>query len=652
MRKLKWAAIGLGVAFVGGMGSGLLSGFVRPAGREFLRSPSAKPSTPIAGATLLPEAASPAPTPVIVQHDWPLLDLPADSEDIQVWECEVVVIGGSLGGIAAATHAMQAKAQTCTIELTSWLGGQVSSQAVSAIDESPQMRQRRNFSPAWMDFKQAIARQQVSLPAELGFAEPVSASAVNSCWVGDLCFPPVAGHQAALDILEAARQASPKSQWAVDTAFKGAEFTPAGDRITAIYAVRRTPKDPDYIQMGRFSREIHTWYAWSDNDTFAKTPLRLQAPPGKSLTVIDATDTGELVGWANIPHRLGSESQATTGEPNARVDNPECTQAYTYPFVMAIADDGGKSRTQISKLQTGFSKAEHRQDFDLEGFPMFSGQSVFNYRRIVSQARTNPFVNPPVANDMTVMNWNRGNDWAWMNPPLFMSQADIDASGQRQNWLGGLHPNSLKEAENHALLFSEWLMEHHAAPGYAMTHLSGKDSPIPTATGLSFYPYIRESRRILGRAAYGDEQFQIREQDLRVDMTGGRDLRATSIGVTHYAIDIHGCRYRNWEPSGSAQSAPINEYFVKPIYLPVESLIPQKLDNLLIGNKGIAVTHIANGATRTHYGEWSIGAAAGAIAAWHVKPDNQALSLGELGTPGLWPQVQAHLRSQGLRLEW
>ncbi|MEO0802065.1 MAG: FAD-dependent oxidoreductase [Cyanobacteria bacterium J06642_2] len=648
MRKQVWAAIGIGIAFVGGIGAGTIGSYVRPES-DLSTAPIATPSVSSRSPAEKPSSPSPA---VAVSHDWPVPNIPVSDTEMEIWECEVAIVGGSLGGVAAAIHAMRAGAQTCVIELTSWLGGQVSSQAVSAIDESPQMRERQNFSSSWVEFKQAIARQTVPLPAELGFTSPVAVSTINSCWVGDLCFPPLAGHQAVADMLEVARESSPRSRWSVDTAFKGAEFTPSGDRITAVYAVKRIPRDPNYIPLGHFSREMHTWYAWASNDTFEKTPLRLQAPPGKSLTVIDATDTGELVGWANIPHRLGSESQATTGEPNAIADNPDCTQAYTYPFVMAIADDGGKSRSQISKLQTGFSKAEHRNEFDLEGFPMFSGQSVFNYRRIVSQARTNPFVNPPIASDMTSINWNRGNDWGWMDPPLIVSQQDIDKTGQRQNWMGGLHLNSLKEAENHALLFSEWLMEYHAAPGYAMAHLSGKDSPIPTETGLSFYPYIREGRRILGRAAYGDDNFQIREQDLRVDMSGGRDFRATAVGFTHYAIDIHGCRYRNWEPSGSAQSAPINEYHVKPIYLPVESLVPQKIDNLLVGSKGIAVTHIANGATRTHYGEWSIGAAAGTIAAWHVHPERHDLSLGEISTPDVWPQVRERLRDRGLRLEW
>ena len=60
----------------------------------------------------------------------------------------------------------------------------------------------------------------------------------------------------------------------------------------------------------------------------------------------------------------------------------------------------------------------------------------------------------------------------------------------------------------------------------------------------------------------------------------------------------------------------------RPIKIPLESMIPQRIDNLLIGGKSIAVTHIVNAATRVHNSEWSIGAAAGVTAAWLLtQPD-------------------------------
>jgi len=585
------------------------------------------------------------------QNGFPILNPPAP-QDAEVWECEVAVVGGSLGGVAAAYHSMKTGATTCLIELTPMLGGQVSSQGVSAIDESLLMRYRQQFPLSWTHFKNTIARQP-ALPEKYSYLKPGAVVAdTNSCWVGNLCFTPYSGELASEEFLRESQRSAPKSRWSTQIAFKGASFNEKGNRITAIHAVRRIPRDPNYISQGRLSRELKSWFNWNGDETFDKKPLRLQPPAGKQLMVIDATDTAELIAWANIPHRLGAEGFSTTGEVHAVADNPECTQAFTFPFVLKIADDDGQSLKELRKIQPGYSREEHRRDYDLGRFPMFEGNSVFNYRRIVSMKRDDPFKAIPAKGDMTVINWNRGNDWGLMNPPLILTDQQIRDSGQQQNWLGGLNTTALKDGENHALLFAEWLMEKYASKEFPLRLMSGADSPLPTESGLSMYPYIREGRRILGRAAYNQPQFFMREQDLRNDMEGGRDFRKTSIGITHYAIDMHGCRYRNWEPSKAPSSAPTNEDKVSPIILPFESLIPQRIDNLLIGGKAIAVSHIVNGATRIHVGEWSAGAAAGAAAAWIVAQDDPAITPQSILERGKIGELQELLRAQGTILEW
>ncbi len=612
------------------------------AGGLFAILGSRSPQIPLA-------AAEPEATVLWTEAGRPLLN-PIPEPEV-IWECDVAIVGGSLGGIAAAHQAMQSGATTCLIELTPWLGGQVSSQGVSAIDESFPMRRRDNFAPSWEAFKALIKQQPLDLPDWTGRRDPLLVADANRCWVGALCFLPTAGARAAEQWLEQALPAAPASRWQTSTAFKGAEFDVSGRHITAIYGVQRIPVDPNYRPSGLLSREFASWYGWSSNDQFEKSPLRIQAPEGRQLLVIDATDTGELVAWAGIPYRVGTESYATTGEVNpAEQDNPECTQAFTFPFVMAIHDDQGQSRNRIAQIQTGLTRQEHRKEYDLEGFPMFSGQSVFNYRRAVSLTGSDPFYGTPARGDMTLVNWNRGNDWGLMNPALLMTPEEIHSSGQHHNWQGGVNFSALKDGENHALLFAEWLMETQAQPGFPLALMEGSESPMGTLSGLSMYPYIREGRRILGREAYGDPVFMMREQDIRVGPWEARNFAPTAIGITHYAIDMHGCRYRNWEPSFSASSAPINEYAVRPIVIPMEALIPQEIDNLLIGNKGIAVTHIVNAATRVHHGEWSIGAAAGGIAGWLTNQPGDPLPA--LMTDEQKQAARQHLQSLGLRWNW
>jgi FAD dependent oxidoreductase len=570
----------------------------------------------------------------------------------EVWQCEVIVVGGSLGGVAAASHAMRTGATTCLIELTPWLGGQISSQGVSAVDESLAMRWLQNFSQSWKDFKWLIRQQPTQLPSWSGIPAGTPVDDLNSCWVGRLCFPPKAGAIAAEQWLRASSHAAPQSRWGTAIAFKGASFDLTGQNITGIYAVRRIPRDPNYQPQGLLSEELSSWYGWSGDDTFDKVPIRLEAPPGKKLIVIDATDTGELVAWAKIPYRVGSESQQLTGEINAPAQsNPDCTQAFTFPFVLAIHDDQGQSRAALDTVYSDYPKREHLRVFSMDGFPMFRGGSLFNYRRIVSKTLSDPLYGTPVRGDMTMVNWTRGNDWNWMNPPLILSDEKLTSTGQYQNWMGGLSWSALRHAETHALLFAQWLIDHQSQPEFPLTYVMGKDSPMGTASGLSLYPYIREGRRILGRSGYGDQAFLMREADLRKDMSGGRNFSPSAIAITHYAIDIHGCRYRNWEPAWEAQRAGSIESKVHPAIIPLESLIPQGVDNLLIGSKAIAVTHIVNSLTRVHYGEWSIGGAAGATAGWLITKAPDVIPA-DIVPKGLMPQLQQHLRQQGLRFKW
>lgn len=571
----------------------------------------------------------------------------------EVWECEVVVVGGSLGGIAAASHSMKSGAKTCLIELTPWLGGQISSQGVSAIDESHTMRELQNYSESWVAFKDLIKKQPVQLPEWVKPTKGQQVADLNSCWVGKLCFLPKAGAAAAQELLELSLKRSPSSRWGTSIAFKGAEFDPTGQEITTVYAVQRQPRSADYVPQGRLSKELTEWYSWGSNETFEKTPMRLQAPAGKRLIVIDATDTGEMIGWAGIPHRLGSDAKETLGEIHgSKRDNPDCTQAFTFPFVLALHDDNGISLKELAKIKPGLSRKEHRKDYTLQRFPAFEERSFFNYRRIVSVTQNDPIWQPPAPGDMTAVNWNRGNDWTFMDPPLILRDDQIATSGQRQNWLGGLSTPSLKDGEEHALLFAEWLMEVKAEPArYPLAYLFGADSPMGTLSGLSMTPYIREGRRIVGRPAYGQGKFMMREADLRLDQPGGRDFSPTTIAVTHYDVDIHGCKYRDGRPSLEANSAPSREYNVRPVRIPLEGLIPQGVNNLLVGNKPIAVSHIANAVTRVHYGEWSTGAAAGAIAGWLVTKQ-PGFTPDVIVSKQLMPELQEHLISQGLRVDW
>ena len=77
------------------------------------------------------------------------------------------------------------------------------------------------------------------------------------------------------------------------------------------------------------------------------------------------------------------------------------------------------------------------------------------------------------------------------------------------------------------------------------------------------------------------------------------------MGIGYYHLDLH--------PS-TAGNNYIDTASV-PFQIPLGAMIPERMDNLIPGCKNIGTTHISNGCYRLHPVEWSIGEAAGALAA-------------------------------------
>ncbi len=79
-----------------------------------------------------------------------------------------------------------------------------------------------------------------------------------------------------------------------------------------------------------------------------------------------------------------------------------------------------------------------------------------------------------------------------------------------------------------------------------------------------------------------------------------------SVGIGSYRIDLH--------PSTAQRTyVDISSW---PFQIPLGALIPVRVENLLPGCKNLGVTHITNGCYRLHPVEWTIGEAAGALAAY------------------------------------
>jgi hypothetical protein len=87
-----------------------------------------------------------------------------------------------------------------------------------------------------------------------------------------------------------------------------------------------------------------------------------------------------------------------------------------------------------------------------------------------------------------------------------------------------------------------------------------------------------------------------------------------------------------------------------PFQIPLGSLIPRRLENLIAGAKNIGVTHITNGCYRLHPVEWNVGESAGVLAARAIHGKQTPRQI--RNDKGLLAALQDHLRSEGVEISW
>ncbi len=579
-------------------------------------------------------------------------------------DCEILVVGGGLAGVATAYEALKAGRTVCLTEITDWLGGQISSQGTSALDERPTQRSLLYFPQGYREMRQWIIERY-------GVEEP------GSCWVSAVCFLPRDGHEILMDMLqEAAKKGKGSLRFFPNTVVKDLQIQPVGSgrQIQAVRGIQHTPA-PGAPPLNTYplSQTIADSYNEQDSALFKKKILRFIPPPSGKWQVIEATETGELLALADLPHRLGVDALSYTN-PSASSSTayPYCPQAYTYTFAMEAT-----TTPQTYKMPAFFPQYADSYSYNSLNYAE-SPDLVFTYRRIWS---VNPEADSKTVTpgDISMQNWNWGNDYGpgTAIDNYIYTREQLTAMGQLDpgGWQGGLRVSSLRGAEEQALGYFYWVLAGTTdaklgpvkQPSPNLRYLKGLDSPMGTVHGLSKYPYIREGRRLIGRYAYGYANgFTINEIDasrqnyqapyysdtlssgtyenLEAAMAGLKAIDviigilkppelkwrtrsriySDSVGIGNYNIDFHPCmafsppeRPGNMERPGERQAAA--ETY--PFQLPLRAMIPPKIDNLLVTGKNIATSHISAAAYRVHSFEWSAGAAAGTTAAFALERD-------------------------------
>lgn len=469
---------------------------------------------------------------------------------------DVAIIGGSTGGTAAYLAACALGVNAVLVSETTRLGGQFTVQGVSALDEHAYI-ETFGGTASYMRLRQtirAIYQREYGAPARmphslLGEDKPLNP---GNGWVSRLCFLPSVGVAA------------------LDTMLTNAPYT-----LPILYgwrpvAVERTSDHIQAVVVQNAQGEQHHISA---------------------RYYLDATDAGDLIALAGVPHVTGAESRAETGESAAaEVAKPSEVQGFTYSFAVEFCV--GEDHT-IPKPE-GYEAFRDGQPYTLaplgrDGQPvpyrMFAqhGENLpfWTYRRIHDGALLG-------GNDIALINWV-SNDYHGGD----ILNADPDT---RQCYLD--------EAKRLSLGFLYWLQTEcpRDTGGKGYPELKLRPDIMGTADGLSELPYLREARRILPLT-------RIRAQDIAAETNDGARARhfAASVGIGWYAMDLHPC-------VGNPQASRYTP--TRPFQVPLGALIPQQPINLIAACKNIGTTHLTNGAYRLHPTEWAIGEAALHLAAF------------------------------------
>ena len=519
---------------------------------------------------------------------------------------DVVVAGGGLGGLSATLAACRMGARVILVEELDWLGGQLTSQAVPP-DEYPWI-ESLCASKSYAVLREAIRayyREHLPLTAEARASLCLNPGQGN---VSTLCHEPWVAVKA-IDFLLAPHIAA--------------------GRLTVLreHRVERAEVIADRIR------------ALEVRDLRNNTMRTLTAP-----LFIDATEIGDLLSMAGAEHVFGGEAQSETEEPHALAEaDPFDQQAITWCFAadyMPGEDhtidkplDYERFKTlqiptwpgpQFSWTLSDFATHKPRER------PLFAGPTdaeslydLWHARRIAWRKNFEP---GSYASDITLANWPQMDYWD--KPVVGVSPAE--------------QAGALKDARQFSLAFLYWMQtdapRHDGGQGYPGLRLRG--DVLGTADGLAKQAYYREGRRIKAEFTVLEQHIGVQARaGLKTDQ-GGAERFFDSVGIGAYRIDLHpSTRGRN--------TVDIDSY---PYQIPLGALLPVRIDNLLPACKNLGTTRITSGALREHATEWSIGEAAGVLAAFSLARRQPPRAVRADRT--LLEDFQRMLERQGVLLAW
>ncbi len=293
--------------------------------------------------------------------------------------------------------------------------------------------------------------------------------------------------------------------------------------------------------------------------------------------VIDATELGDVMASAGIPYDLGMEAENITGEKVGVKTSNDIVQDLTY---VAILKDYGSSKNVLIEKPQGYNAAE----FDGACTDYYFNKNIeapnVDAKKMLAYAK--------LPNNKYMLNWPKNGNDTYLNV--------VELNNEQRNIV-------LEKAKQTTFRFIYFIQQQL---GYKNLGLA--DDEFPAADKLALMPYYREGRRVKGMVRFTVNNIAAPFKSLPLYRTG--------IAVGDYPIDHH-------HKKNTAAPQHLEFYPVPSFNIPLGALIPAKTEGIIIAEKGISVSNVANGTTRLQPCVLLTGQAAGALAALAVLQKKQ-----------------------------
>ncbi|MBN8733475.1 MAG: FAD-dependent oxidoreductase [Acidobacteria bacterium] len=540
------------------------------------------------------------------------LALPAWVLGAREMRFDVAIIGGGVGGCAAALAACRTGKRVVMTEETAWIGGQLTSQGVPP-DEHPWIEQFGG-TESYRAYRTAVRqyyRDHYPLTPQVRANEG---------------FNPGGGSVSRLTH-------EPRVSLAV---------------IEAMLA--------PYVSGGKLVVLLRHKPVKADVDGAVVRSVTVRGEGGERTLeasyFIDATEQGDLLPLTKTEYVTGFESKKQTGELHAPdAPQPQNIQSFTVCFAMDYL--AGEDHTIDKPAEYAFWR-----DYMPALKPVNWPDKLLSWSMSNPQTlkRRDVFFNPdtdaPPPPGLNLFLYRRIANKRIHAPGAFVSDITLVNWPQNDYWLGNLHEVSEAEAAHHLkrgkqLSFSllYWMQTEAPRPdgGAGWKGLRLRGDVMGSDDGLALYPYIRESRRIQAEFTVVEEHVGT---EARMKATGKSREEVTaepfadSVGVGSYRIDLH-------PSSGGDNYIDVSSL---PFQIPLGALIPKRVENLIPASKNLGVTHITNGCYRLHPVEWNIGESAGALAAHAITTRQRPRAI--RADAKRLAEFQRELVSRGVELSW